>query len=745
MSPRFNGDPPSFRQAQRTNKDPNVQAHERSKVMNVRRKGYIASCRGTVLSLMHYFSVPKVTVYHEDTGEEEVLDIRMVYNGTSCGLNPVLWAPWFALPTGDQMMRTLDVGYWGVDNDYGEMFLNFWLHDALQQYCGVDLTMLFAEELEGTGETVLWETWTRPPMGLRPSPYQAVQGALVAKRLALGDPKDESNVFQWSYLELNLPGSETYCTGSPWISKRREDRRIAVDVHSYVDDERVTGPTSELAWSGSSKLAKMRSFLGLQDAARKRNEPSQEPGHWAGVVAHSKTGEPIYKLVTQLRWDKTKRVLAEIRGLFEQGAGTDGEVWLPRAILESGRGFLVYVARTYTSMIPYLKGLHLTIDSWRPHRDEDGWRLPSGHDDVVGEVGLEEAPLRVKAVGRLANDLRALEELTESVTAPRVQVRPTATAAAGFMFGDASGVGFGQSLWLLGAADVDVFYGLWDDEAGRNSSNWKEFYNQVLGVEKGIKDGTIPEGTEIFLFTDNFVTERAYHRGTSKSKTLFELVLRLHKLEMEGKLFIHLVWVAGTRMIEQGTDGVSRGDLFNGVMGGKSMLEFIPLDHGVDTRGPELVRWFGDGGGGEWTPLEPRDWFHDAHLRNGNFIWTPPPAVADVALEQLCETRHTRPWNSHIFLCPALMTSRWRKRLMKVADVMFTVPVGSALWGTCMHEPVVVALICPLLPCRPWQVRHTDLVVELQHQMSGVWSPCLTRERIGLRQFWEGARELSGL
>lgn len=82
---------------------------------------------------------------------------------------------------------------------------------------------------------------------------------------------------------------------------------------------------------------------------------------------------------------------------------------------------------------------------------------------------------------------------------------------------------------------------------------------------------------------------------------------------------------------------------------------------------------------------------------------------------------------------------------MKVADVMFTVPVGSALWGTCMHEPVIVALICPLLPCRPWQVRHTDLVVELQHQMSGVWSPCLTRERIGLRQFWEGARELSGL
>jgi hypothetical protein len=27
-------------------------------------------------------------------------------------------------------------------------------------------------------------------------------------------------------------------------------------------------------------------------------------------------GEPVYKLVTQVRWDKTKRVLASITALF---------------------------------------------------------------------------------------------------------------------------------------------------------------------------------------------------------------------------------------------------------------------------------------------------------------------------------------------------------------------------------------------------------------------------------------------
>ena len=43
--------------------------------------------------------------------------------------------------------------------------------------------------------------------------------------------------------------------------------------------------------------------------------------------------------------------------------------------MESIRGLLVYVARTYRDMNPYLKRMHLTLDSWRPYRDKDGWRL----------------------------------------------------------------------------------------------------------------------------------------------------------------------------------------------------------------------------------------------------------------------------------------------------------------------------------------------------------------------------------
>lgn len=164
LPPHFTGQPPAFTRPQPANKDTRQHEWEWTKVKKARDKGYIVLSLQEVRSLMHFFSVPKVMRY------KKVLDICMVYNGTSCGLNDILlWAPWFALPMGDQMLRMVEEGSWGADNNYGEMFLNFWLHDELQQYCGIDLMKHFPEELGGTTVKRLWEVWARPLMGIRPS------------------------------------------------------------------------------------------------------------------------------------------------------------------------------------------------------------------------------------------------------------------------------------------------------------------------------------------------------------------------------------------------------------------------------------------------------------------------------------------------------------------------------------------------------------------------------------------------
>jgi hypothetical protein len=45
-------------------------------------------------------------------------------------------------------------------------------------------------------------------------------------------------------------------------------------------------------------------------------------------------------------------------------------------MLESVRGSLVYLQRTYPAITPYVKGFHLTIDAWRPGRHNEGWHTP---------------------------------------------------------------------------------------------------------------------------------------------------------------------------------------------------------------------------------------------------------------------------------------------------------------------------------------------------------------------------------
>jgi hypothetical protein len=55
-------------------------------------------------------------------------------------------------------------------------------------------------------------------------------------------------------------------------------------------------------------------------------------------------------LVTQEKWDKTKRLLAVLTCELADG------VWLNFKSLESGRGFMIYVSRTYHPMIPFFVG-----------------------------------------------------------------------------------------------------------------------------------------------------------------------------------------------------------------------------------------------------------------------------------------------------------------------------------------------------------------------------------------------------
>ena len=724
IAPMWIGDPPSYRRRQKANPDEKQRSFEKKKLDKVRQRGYIGPTNG-IKSLTSFFSVPK--------GEN---DIRMVYDGTKSGLNASLFAPWFGLGNVTSMLRTVESKTWSADNDFGEMFLNFWLHPDLRTYTGIDITDLFPEELkEKFGRTRLWEAWTRCAMGLTTSPYQATQNAQRVKRIIFGDRLDPTNVFGWVDVRINLPGDPDYDPSVPWISKIRENGDIAADVHPYVDDLRETAPTEEEAWLAASKMAKGAAYFGLQDAARKRRAPSKTPGAWAGAVVGTKEDGQVFKTVSQERWNKTRAHVETLKQWAES------KEKINRKELERVRGFLVYVSLTFDTMVPYLKGIHHTLESWRDDRNVDGWRLPEKdrrkrkRDEALN---FEGPPKEVSQAPRFKDDVFALAELTKDETPPCIPARPTRGAKVAIIFGDASGEGFGSSLWLYGSTTVETEHGLWTRQYGGRSSNYRELYNLVLRLETMVKDGTIPKGSEVFMFTDNSTAESAFFKGTSSSPLLFELVLRTKRLEMLGKVFVRVIWVAGTRMIEQGTDGLSRGDLMTGVMAGGDMLMYVPLNKSAEERQPGLVDWLKDCAPLlDWKELGSKDWF-DKAFDDDNFIWLPPPALADVAVDQLCEARHIRTRTGFIFACPALMTNRWRKKLGKVADCVFTVPVGSELWNKSQHEPLIVAFVCPFLYRRPWQVKQSkSLLDQVDRELQVLWSSSATAVRNRLRQLWE--------
>ena len=118
---------------------------------------------------------------------------------------------------------------------------------------------------------------------------------------------------------------------------------------------------------------------------------------------------------------------------------------------------------------------------------------------------------------------------------------------------------------------------------------------------------------ELFLFTDNLVFEMGFYKGHSASKKLSAILLRLHKCQRNGGFKLHVVHVAGTRMKSWGIDGLSRGDLMEGMMAGADPLSFIPLADGANTRSNGKVSawvhaWWGDWCGAPLTNIDHNNW-----------------------------------------------------------------------------------------------------------------------------------------
>jgi len=710
------------------------------KIQKVIDRGYLE--QGYVHSLINYFAVPK--------GEG---DIRIVYDGTKCGLNSVVWAPNFFLPSIDSLAMFTSNRTWFADLDLGEMFLNYFIDDKLRPYCGVDVSKL------GEQGCNKWVRWNRTLMGFRSSPYIAVKMFGWTLDMVRGNKNDLNNPFRWNRIRLNLPGSDGYNPMIPWVCKMWNNEE-ASDAKPYVDDIRVHGSTEEGTRKATRRTSSVTQYLGEQNADRKKRPPSLVPGPWCGSFFAVKDGS-VFVYVSQAKWMKAKHYLIS---WLEQVQLGGIKTQLDFKDLEKGRGFLVYLSRTYPAITPFLKGIHLTLDSWREGRDDDGWKLSKkmrkekfkdfyedkeyyyDKEDDVEDKNLKaqlngKPPKKVCPVTRLLDDLVVLNDFFSPDMAPWRFVRGNKISMVRYGFGDASKSGFGSTIEVENG--VAFRYGLWSTEGQEESSNFRELENLAETLEKEAELRTL-HGNEIFLLTDNSTSELAFYKGTSSSRKLFEIVVRLRQLEMHHRCKIHFIHVAGTRMIAQGTDGLSRGDLGEGVMKGRSMLSFVPLHLSAAERSPSILGWVK----GWITPclksgevieiLTEADWFWRAHdidggfinpdglwtpkYRTGLFVWFPAPASGQVAVEQLREARNKRTQSLHVIIIPRMFSCLWRRQLLRVADISFELPFIDQIWSKEeQHEPLTIAFVFPFLNHSPWQLRRAPAFLEMARVMSRVW------------------------
>ena len=695
-----------------------------------------------IKNFIDYFPVPKGPT-----------DIRLVFNGTSCGVNGALFASNFWLPMSGTMTRLLSFGYRVVDMDIGEMFLNFPLHKTLQPYSGVDLS-LFKAELKHLVPTKqrhgskLGATWTRLWFGMRQSPEHAAAFYYLAEEFIRGKHDDKNNPLRWDSIVLNLVGNMDYNPTFPNVYKwDNRSKRIAGDIIAYVDDLRAIGFSMEQAWLIARRVASHLQYLGIQDAARKRR---LDEGPWAGGV-YSTNNRNITKSVTKEKWEKGRKLINDLIKEI-------GEIPLKQLsykLLERIRGFLCHLAMVYDVIFPYLKGFHLTLAQHLPRRDEEGWKLTDldwiGHieakvdqgkysraeaDILIHEVSgaCKDAPSMVTPVPRFHKCLKVLATFFQVELPPIIKVMSSTCTVIMYGFVDASGSGFGST--LLRHGNIEYRIGTWSSKEENNSSNWREFENLVCEVEKAGDQGWLNESI-LLMATDNQVVESCLYKGNSTSPKLFDLVVRLKLVELKYGTKVMVTHVSGKRMQAQGTDGVSRGCLKSGVAMGQMMLEFCPWGKSCLEISPKLKEWVTSWAGKETEFLSHKDWYLRGHdikggsydtkgywqneIKSGVYVWAPPPAAADACLEELRKARMKRKESTHIIIIQRLMAPTWLKQLHKCGDCIFSIPASHSFWPTDVYEPLIVAILFPYISYRPFQLKTTFKMFYMGRRLSQVF------------------------
>jgi hypothetical protein len=280
--------------------------------------------------------------------------------------------------------------------------------------------------------------------------------------------------------------------------------------------------------------------------------------------------------------------------------------------------------------------------------------------------------------------------------------RPQRAATLVPTFGDGSGTGTGGTYILPDGEPLRMWLGKWHPYVYQFSSNWKELatLKQTLIRIKRDRGRKTVQGTVVFYFTDNSGVYWIAAAGSSRAAHLHRLIVEIRLLEIELDCFLQVIHVPGLVLIEQGTDGLSRGIWMSALHSLRDEARLLQAIFDPVTFDPSLVwealpstthrshPWTHKSWNGPWTPTE---------CLNRLTVWCPPPEMARQLLSFLLNTWVERPYTtSALLFIPRTAIGMWHGLSRYVHEIGTIFPHQRTMrFPPLLPIPIIVLYIGP--------------------------------------------------
>ena len=660
----FVGDPPPQDQVTPRNlsaKEKNAMCEYVDELISL---GVLVHGKGT--SIGRLFTVEKPEL---DTNGEPLL--RVISDLRAGGQNAYMRPEPTHLQKSDDVLPHLFAGGWSMKVDGSKWFYNFPTREEERKFLGAIHP--------GSGEQYVYRGL---PMGASSSPGEAGKGekCLVNTVLEACSEGYRGHVNHPLNLAAGEPYDPSLGTGIIFMNKLGELLPI---IKSHVDDFFLHAKSYESLIKFVEYFLHKAISMGIVFNPLKLEPPSQVT-KFCGTV-YDTTGIPVRRIPMA----KVSRALATIyytRTLDDEGS-------LSRLTMAVLIGLLQSLDRCvpYNLVATLLRPLYSDI-----HADQDVGQVPSDPAYLHRKGGWSrESRLALSIMEVLLLDNRGWRAYPSTVTSMNV------------CWGDGSGSGMGgtsQSFRGGRTCPVTQWRGTWDFAVNSFTSNWRELRTVLFALQRLVRNKPANEirDTLCFIFTDNRVSYWILSSGSSKVPKLHELVLEIVLITSHYRIHLEVIWVPGELMIEEGSDGLSRGIWISPCRNSLLSSGHVRAILRAAPHTPAVIRWVRE------TTNVTRDVHYVNCLRplchkkilGRTILVTPPPHVARQIMNSvLCYWVEAPCTTSVFFLLPSIYQHSWG-RVNKYIDVIGTfhardLPFCSLLFS---NIPLTLLYLPPFIP-----------------------------------------------